>query len=255
MAKNKTTTKPVIKPTSSILAWLGQNDQSQKDTPTAEVAIKREETVEKAGVTVDRTEIQPQSSSVKPTNDPQPEQVGEKEKPVELHPEPRIIETPVEMIISMEEGAAAETPFIAQEGEVQVDVPEAENRGGVEDLAIVDTRVETRENEKPKEERGEAPGKANAQPVTRKRNGSKTYQELFFTKPVKQEGEVESKTIIRISEESHLFISVLQDSAKKYGVTLSISDLIDNLIKQHRDQFKVETEELIHQWKIRKKLI
>lgn len=91
---------------------------------------------------------------------------------------------------------------------------------------------------------------------TESNSSGQTYSELFFKKPVKPEqGEAgtESKPI-RISEDSHWLLSVLVESARRLGNKLTVGDLIENLLAEHRKVHKEDVDEWINQWKTRKKI-
>ena len=85
---------------------------------------------------------------------------------------------------------------------------------------------------------------------------SKPYLETFFKKPIKSElsdSASESKPI-RISEDSHWLLSVLVESARRLGNKLTVADLIENILTDHREVYKEKVDELINQWKARKKI-
>ena len=85
---------------------------------------------------------------------------------------------------------------------------------------------------------------------------SKPYLETFFKKPIKTElsDSVSESKPIRISEDSHWLLSVLVESARRLGNKLTVGDLIENLLTDHREVYKGEVNELINQWKARKKI-
>ena len=87
-------------------------------------------------------------------------------------------------------------------------------------------------------------------------SSSKSYQERFFKKPTKSEDGVIENDIkpIRISEDSHWLLSVLVQEARRQGNKLTVSDLIENLLTDHREVHKGMVDDLIDQWKARKRI-
>jgi|GEM_PF-7048466 len=84
------------------------------------------------------------------------------------------------------------------------------------------------------------------------RGGSQdTYSETFFKKP--ERTEMASKPI-RVSEESHWLLAVLVEEARRRGHKLTVGDLIENLLANHRNVHKDAVDELLQQWKVRKKI-
>lgn len=85
---------------------------------------------------------------------------------------------------------------------------------------------------------------------------NKSYQERFFKKPTKSEDGTAESDIkpIRISEDSHWLLSVLVQEARRQGNKLTVSDLIENLLTDHREVHKGMVDELIDQWKARKRI-
>lgn len=85
---------------------------------------------------------------------------------------------------------------------------------------------------------------------------SRPYPETFFKKPIKSEpsDSVSEYRPIRISEDSHWLLSVLVESARRLGNKLTVADLIENLLTDHREVYKEKVDELINQWKARKKI-
>lgn len=84
----------------------------------------------------------------------------------------------------------------------------------------------------------------------------KTYSEVFFKKPVKtEEADAESDfKLIRISEDSHWVLTFLVGAARRLGNKLTLGDLIENLLANHREVYKGEIDEIMNQWKTRRKI-
>ncbi|MVM42218.1 DUF3408 domain-containing protein [Spirosoma sp. HMF3257] len=166
------------------------------------------------------------------------------------------------VVDTAQEGRGEDVPSEIKLKNVETTTPSQEVKESIEDENLNKNEKEqqgapekTDDIKEAQEQIQQAPQATKATSNQRKRSGSgKSYIDLFFTKPVKAEGEAESKTIVRISEESHWLIGVLLESAKKQGVTLSISDIIDNLVRDHREKYQVEVDEFITQWKIRKRI-
>ncbi|CCH57591.1 hypothetical protein BN8_p06784 (plasmid) [Fibrisoma limi BUZ 3] len=85
--------------------------------------------------------------------------------------------------------------------------------------------------------------------------GSKagSYSETFFKKPVKSESSPGEVKPVRISEDSHLLLSIIVSEARRQGHKLNVGDFIDNLLADHRAVHKPEVDALIANWKTRKR--
>jgi hypothetical protein len=82
----------------------------------------------------------------------------------------------------------------------------------------------------------------------------KSYPETFFKKSEKSEDLQGSEPkLIRISEVSHWLLSVLSEEARRQGNKITVGDLIDNLLADHRENHKTVVDEMINNWKARKK--
>ena len=165
--------------------------------------------------------------------------------------EPKAVTTPVQVDNSGPEMSAEKQGVNQSEPEAMASVEEVSqlSKGNVaskgEEVATSQEPVVTKEvapaPRKPKNRGGEEPK-------------SSSYLETFFKKPVKANGSglaSEGKPI-RVSEESHLLLSVLVSEARRQGYKLNVGDLIDNLLAHHRSEHKSEVNELIAKWKTRK---
>ncbi|WP_338877305.1 DUF3408 domain-containing protein (plasmid) [Spirosoma sp. SC4-14] len=82
-----------------------------------------------------------------------------------------------------------------------------------------------------------------------------TYQETFFKRPVKSTDEAAFEVKpVRISEDSHWLLSVMIEEARRQGYKITLADLVDNLLANHRAEHKTEVDKLINQWKVRKRI-
>lgn len=145
----------------------------------------------------------------------------------------------------------AQEPIIAQHNEVMTNGNEPQRKET--DVAVKGDEVT---------QTSEAAEKKAAAPTPRKQKNrggeglksSEWYLETFFKKPVKPNGNslAGDGKPIRVSEESHLLLSVLVSEARRHGYKLNIGDLIDNLLTNHRTEHKSEVDDLIAKWKTRK---
>lgn len=83
----------------------------------------------------------------------------------------------------------------------------------------------------------------------------KSYPDIFFKKPVKEDGNsADELRVVRVSEDSHWLLSVLVEAARRQGNKLTGGDLIENLLTNHREVHKEVVDELINQWKTRRRI-
>ena len=97
---------------------------------------------------------------------------------------------------------------------------------------------------------------ASTAPKVKSRGGEKgkSYPETFFKKPEKSDESGSDSKPIRISEESHWLLSVLVEQARRQGNKLTVGNLIENLLADHRLVHKQAVDELLADWKARKRI-